>query len=350
MGSRSAASPSPPAPEAALPGSSPPPLPRGRIHDSFSLTLRGPGGPRRILLQRLNRRVFPDLPAVMENVRRVTEHLRRKLERSGVPDPHRRVLTLVPTREGRDHVRDRRGDVWRAYRFIEKARPPSGPVSPAVAREAARAYGRFLRDLADLPPPPLRVTIPGFHDTPDRFRALLRAVEADPRGRAAGAREEIEFALRREALGRVLADARREGRIPARVVHNDTKLDNVLFDDATGEALCVVDLDTVMEGIAPSDFGDLVRSVANRGPPGREVLAALREGFLEGAGGLLTDEEIALLPRAGAVIAYEAGLRFLTDHLLGDRYFRVSSPGENLLRCRTQFRIVRYLEDLRARS
>lgn len=305
----------------------------GHIHRSFRVACeRGA-----VVVQRLNERVFPDLEAVMANLLRVTDHLR-----SRVPC----TLTLVPARAGGHLHRDASGP-WRCTRFIEGGRMPLEPAPPAEARAAARALGGFLAALADFPVAELRIPLPGFHDTEARLAAFRAAVAEDARGRLQGARELVEAAERRAPLAAALA-----GRgLPLRPVHNDTKLANVLLDARSGEGLCVLDLDTVMPGFAAHDFGDLVRSAAFDGgeedPEARldlDRLRALWEGYREGAGGSLSRAEREASGLGAQVIAYELGLRFLTDHLEGDTYFRVARPGQNLLRARAAFARLGALE------
>jgi hypothetical protein len=324
----------------------------GHINESYRVAMRDGDATRAYLLQRVNVEVFPDPVALAENIRRVTEHLREKLLAAVRADVDRRVLRLLPTRDGALCHRDAAGGYWRAFPFVEGARTHDVVTSPAMAREAALAFGRFQRDLADLPAPRLFETIPDFHDAPKRFAALVRAVEADAVGRAAGAREEIDLALAREGLATVLVE------MPERVTHNDTKVNNVLMDDATGEGICVVDLETTMPGLSLHDFGDLVRSgVSDAGEDARRagrvradpvLFEALAEGFLEGTGGLLTPTEVGLMALSGQVMTWLIGIRFLTDHLAGDVYFRTHREGHNLERARAQFALLRSLEEQQA--
>ncbi len=322
----------------------------GHIHDTYLVT-RDEG--RRYLLQRINERVFRDPEAVMRNISIVTGHLRKTLAGRGVADRARRVLTPVPTRESGLLHRDDSG-CWRAYTFIEGTRAFGRAEGTSMAYEAARAFGAFARDLADLPPEHLTETLPMFHHTPTRYADFERALEADPHERAKRAGPEIAFARARRPLGEVPSRLVREGRMPWRVTHNDTKLDNVLFDDQTGEALCVVDLDTVMPGLALYDFGDLVRSTAHRAAEDTTALdtvaieiplfEALVAGYLAGTGGCLTPGERDHLAFAGRLVALETGLRFLTDYLQGDVYFKIDREPHNLERCRVQFRLVESIE------
>lgn len=327
----------------------PAPYGNGHIHDTFVVACdAGGAAPRRYLVQRINHQVFQDVPALMENVQRVTVHLARKGVAAG------RRLALVPAAAGAFIARDPEGGWWRVYDFIERARSYDRVETPAQAREAARAFGEFQSLLTDLPGGRLRETIPGFHDTRRRFQAFARAQAADRANRAVSARAEIGFALAREADAGVLLGLFAAGRLPERVTHNDTKLNNVLLDAATGRAACVIDLDTVMPGLALYDFGDLVRTATSPAPEDERDLAkvalqpamfrALAEGYLAAAGGFLTAAERAQLVFAGQLITFEIGLRFLTDYLEGDVYFKTHRPGHNLDRCRAQFALVRSIE------
>jgi Ser/Thr protein kinase RdoA (MazF antagonist) len=288
----------------------------------------------------------------MVNVARVLAHLHSRL---GPERAAREALTLVPARDGSLSVRDRAGEAWRCYRFVGGASSHDVPRTPRDAEEAARAFATFQRLLGDLPAPPLAATIPGFHDTPARLAALERAIAADRADRAAGARNEIDFALANADVAEALAALHRRGRLAERVVHNDTKLNNVLLDDATGTAVCVIDLDTVMPGLALHDFGDLVRSAAGaaaeddpeyrRHVVAPELFAAIARGFIDGLGDELSALERSSLVLAARVMTFECGIRFLADHLDGDRYFRVHRPDHNLDRCRTQFALLRSLTE-----
>jgi Ser/Thr protein kinase RdoA (MazF antagonist) len=322
----------------------------GHINDTFAVTLRGG---RRVILQRINTDVFRNPDGVMANVGRVTRHLRGKL--AGVPDSDRRALSLVPARDGTDFVRDREERTFRMYDFIDRARSVDVLESTFQAYEAAKAFGTFQRLLADLPGPRLVETIPDFHHTAKRFEALGRAVARDGRNRAAKAAPEIGFALSREFLATALLRPLAEGKLVERAAHNDTKLNNVLFDEATGEGLCVVDLDTVMPGIFLYDFGDMVRAAVSpsaederdlsKVEASEDVFEALVRGTAEALGDALLPADRERLVLAGKVITFEIGIRFLTDHFDGDVYFRVHRDGHNLDRARTQFALVRSLEE-----
>jgi aminoglycoside phosphotransferase (APT) family kinase protein len=331
------------------------PHPGGHINNSWLAEWEEPDGRRRYLLQHINRFVFRRPEEVMANVVRLTRHLTAHLERESAPEPERRVLRLVPSRDGATHHREPDGEVWRLFVWIEGTRSMEQAATPAEARMTAEAFGGFLRQLADLPGPPLHETIPGFHDTPRRFDALERAVAADGAGRVTGAGPEIEAVFDRRPLGRALADRLARGELELRATHNDAKIANVLFDDTTGEPLCVVDLDTVMPGLALHDFGDMVRSTVaeaaeDEPDPSRvalrvPVFEALARGFTEAAGESLGKLERSLLTTGARVITFEQAVRFLTDHLEGDPYYRVAHPGHNLQRARTQLRLLEQLEE-----
>jgi aminoglycoside phosphotransferase (APT) family kinase protein len=257
---------------------------------------------------------------------------------------------LVPARNGKYFYLDAEGGYWRAYLFIEKARSYDAIEAPQQAFQAASAFGRFQNLLADLPAPRLHDTIPFFHHTPKRFDALEQAIQADAANRAKLAAPEIQFALRHKAMASLLLDAQ----LPERVTHNDTKLNNVMLDDKTGEGVCVIDLDTVMPGLVLNDFGDMVRtSTCPVSEDERDLskvemqfpmFEMLLRGYLSTAGEFLTQPEKHYLAFAGKVITFTIGLRFLTDFLAGDTYFKVHRENHNLDRCRTQFKLIESLE------
>ncbi len=326
----------------------------GHINDTFAVTVSQAGTPVRYVFQRINQRIFTDVPALMDNIVRVTSHQRTRLAASDTPDASRRALTVVPARDGRPFVRDEKGAWWRSYLFIEHAFTYDKIESTDQARTAARAFGDFQRLLADLPGGRLHETIPHFHDTPRRYANFEAAAQADSAGRASACADDLAFARSRAPLARKLADLLDAGLVPERVTHNDTKLNNVMLDNATGEGVCVIDLDTVMPGLSLYDFGDMVRSATNAAAEDEadlarvfarpEIFSALAEGFLAGAGSALNDVERAHLVTAGQVITYEIGLRFLTDHLQGDVYFKINRTGHNLDRARNQFALLRSLD------
>jgi hypothetical protein len=305
------------------------------------------------ILQRVNGRIFPDIPQVMENIVRVTGHMRRRLASVPGSDPGREVLTVVPTRGGASYFLDDDGEYWRCFVFIEHRELGERPRSPRQAFEAGRLYGSFIELLSDLPPASLHETIPRFHDVEFRLGEFARALQAVPLRRRQEAASEVEFVSKRtQEMKRVLV-AGREGLIPLRVTHNDTKFNNVLFD-SSGRGLCLIDLDTVMPGYVHYDFGDAVRSAANTAGEDEvdiarvrvdlDVFRELARGFLHTLGTGLGDEEIGLLAFAAKLFPYMIGLRFLSDHLAGNHYFKISRPGHNLLRARAQFALLADME------
>ena len=323
------------------------PYGHGHINDTYRSTFLHQGLPAHYIQQRINHKIFKNPVALMDNIQRVTTHLQTKL--GGTPDANRTALTLIPTREGQPFLRDATGNYWRTYLFIENAQTYDAVTSSAQAFEAGRAFGRFQQLLADLPAPRLHDTIPDFHHTPKRYTQFEQALAADVANRAQSATPEIAFAQRLQPLtGALLAAG-----LPERITHNDTKLNNVMLDDATGAGLCVIDLDTVMPGLVLYDFGDLVRTSTSPALEDERDLSkvtlqfpmfeALVRGYLSTAGAFLTPVERNHLVLAGKLITFEIGLRFLTDFLAGDTYFKVHRPGHNLDRCRTQFRLIESL-------
>ena len=326
----------------------------GHINDTYCAWYDLAGTRVRYIHQRINHEVFQDPVSLMENVERVTGHALERLLEAGHPEARRRTLTVLPSVEGKAWAFDRDGNCWRTYPFIERARGHDEIESNLQAEEAARAFGEFQKLAADLPGERLHETIPGFHDTPRRLAALKSAIEgADPARRGA-AGPEIEFALERASDTRRVTDGIARGAIPERVTHNDTKLNNVLLDDVTSEGVCVIDLDTTMPGSVLYDFGDMVRTAC---PTTREDevdlsrvdlrldrIEALLRGYLGSAGSFLNPAEIDLLAFSGKLLTLECGMRFLTDHLSGDTYFKVKRSGHNLDRCRNQFAFVRAIE------
>jgi Ser/Thr protein kinase RdoA (MazF antagonist) len=322
------------------------PVPGGHINDTYRIETRHPDGTRRgYLLQRLNSHVFARPNLVMENVARVVRHLAQRSAR---------YPALVLSRDNGDWVTDTAGRVWRMFVHIDGARVREHVQSPADARGAGQAFGEFLRLLADAGLT-LHETMPGFHDTSARFARLDAAVRTDSNARAAQARVEIDAVLAERALADMLPPLLASGAVSLRPVHNDAKIANVLFDAASGDPLCVIDLDTVMPGSALHDFGDLVRSSVSPTTEDEtdvskirvrsELFRALARGYLESAGDVLTAHEVRLLGFAGRLITLEQAMRFLTDHLEGDRYYRINRPGHNLIRCRAQLALLQSLTD-----
>lgn len=335
------------------------PLESGYINETYQLRMAAPPGastadnppaPSGYVLQCINTAIFTDPPKLMENITRVTRHIAMKQEASGVAEPQRRALNLIPTRTAGLFWLDDCGRAWRAFDYIAGTMARQVVTRPGEAEAVGRAFAAFQAQLIDLPAPPLHEILPGFHDTPTRLAALRAATNADQCGRAPGCAAELLAIERHAGLAQALAEPWRSGRLPTRVVHNDAKINNVLFDALTGEVLCIVDLDTVMPGLALHDFGDMVRSMAcvaaedetdlSRLVIRHDILAALTRGYLSAAQAFLTSEEIVKLPLSGAVITFEQAVRFLTDHLRGDVYYRVSRPDHNLDRARNQLALL----------
>jgi len=329
------------------------PLGAGHIHDTWRATCRtGAGDVARFVAQRINVGVFRDPERLAANLERVTEHLRAVLHERGVRDLERRCPAPLRDAAGASLARDAQDGVWRVFPYVEGSHARDTPRSPDEAARAARAFGGFVADLAGLDPAALAPTLPGFHDLAARRRALAEAAARDPAGRARDVAAELDAAEQAATALRALPGPDVEA-LPRRVVHNDCKLDNLLFDDASGEALCVVDLDTVMAGSVVFDFGELVRTGAcpaaederdlDRVTLDPALFRALVRGYLEGAGELLAPEEVHALAGAGPRMALENAVRFLADHLEGDVYFRVARAGHNLDRARAQLRLAQRL-------
>ena len=330
------------------------PLRSGHINDSYAVVFRAPGNePHRYLLQRINHHVFPSPERLMQNIEGITEHIRNKVRAAG-GDPDREALTLVRTVLGGVLHRTLGGEYWRAALFIEGAQTYESARSLDQVYSAAQAFGFFQRMVSDFPAEKLHETIPDFHHTPKRFKAFVEAVQRDAQNRAHAVQAEIQFVEQRAAETSVLIDSLEAGILPQRVTHNDTKFDNVMIDDETGQGICVIDLDTVMPGLSLYDFGDAVRSGANTAAEDErdislvtvdlDIFEQLTAGYLDAAGEFLTAAEIETLAFSARLMTFECGMRFLTDHLDGDRYFRIHHPDHNLDRCRTQFKMVRDME------
>jgi hypothetical protein len=284
---------------------------------------------------------------------RVTTHIRNAVKSAG-GDASRKTITLVPTLEGKSFFLGHNGNYWRVHHFIEGAITYQRAANLAQYYHAGRAFGEFLNLLGDYPTDELYETIPDFHHTPKRFQAFLKAMKVDPLNRAVEVKPEIDFVLQREPETRVLVDLLGSGAMPERVTHNDTKIDNVMMDKETGEGVCVIDLDTVMPGMAVFDFGDSVRSGANPAAedepdPARvvfdlDVFDRLAHGFLDATRDMLTPVEVANLAFGARLITIEQGIRFLTDYLNGDIYYKTHRPNQNLDRTRTQLKMVADME------
>ena len=327
---------------------------KGHINDTFCVVCKTPeGGTARFILQRLSQAAFPHPEEVMENFVGITSYLRREILAEG-GDPLRETLSLVKTGDGADFVTDAEGRAWRLMPFIENADCYQS-ATPELFAASGRAFGRFQYMLRDYPAQTLHETIPHFHDTEVRFGQFLAALEADKLNRAKGVSAEIQFFLARKEDCGVALRALREGKLPLRVTHNDTKLNNILIDRDTHEGICVIDLDTTMPGLSINDFGDSIRFGANHCLEDEQDLSKVNfdiqlyevftRSFLEGARGSLTPAELEYLPWGARLMTLECGIRFLTDYLDGDHYFHVSHPQQNLDRARTQMKLVKDMEE-----
>ena len=329
------------------------PCGNGHINDTYMIEFEQDGQISRYSLQHMNRTVFTDPVALMENILHVTDYLKNQIMEQG-GDPQRETLDFVHAKTGEPYFVDSYGEYWRAYHFIENAYALEELSGPEDFYESAIAFGHFQKMLDEFPADSLHETIAGFHDTKFRFTAFESAVEKDICQRAAEVTEEIQFVKDRYDVACVLGDLLKDGTLPLRVTHNDTKSNNVLIDEATKKGLCVIDLDTVMPGLAINDFGDSIRFGASTGAEDEKDLSKIScdmtlfdvytKGFIEGCDGILTKKEIECLPLGAKVMTYECGMRFLTDYLSGDTYFKIDYPTHNLDRARTQFKLVADME------
>jgi aminoglycoside phosphotransferase (APT) family kinase protein len=326
----------------------------GHINETYTATYDQGGTRVRYIHQRINRNVFKNPIGVMKNVMRVTTHIRKKFEAANIANVTRRSLIVIPTRDGKSFYQNGDREVWRTFVYVEGVETFESVQSPEQAFQAGKAFGEFQNLLVDLPGERLFETIPDFHNTRKRFAALQQAIQQDQHNRAIEAQKEIQFALQQEPIVDVILDAMAKGKIPERVTHNDTKFNNVMLDVLTGEAMCIVDLDTVMPGCALYDFGDMVRTTTS---PTLEdemdlskvkmqmpMFKKLAQGYLSSAGKFLTKAEKAHIAFSGKLITFEIGIRFLTDFLTGDTYFRIHRAGHNLDRARTQFKLVESIQ------
>lgn len=317
----------------------------GKGHINKSMLVETDTG-RRYILQRINRGVFADVDALMENIKHVTEHLKRKN-----PDP-RSVLHIITTLDGRLYTQIQ-GECWRVYEYVENSLCLQSPETDEDFYESAVGFGLFQQQLLDFPAEQLHETIPDFHNTPLRCQAFRQTMEQDPMGRKKLVPEEIEFALRREEKLGILQAALDSGALPLRVTHNDTKLNNVLLDAGTRKALCVIDLDTVMPGSSVYDFGDAIRFggalVGEDTTDPKTVqlclsrFRAFTRGYLK-ACPALSENELEMLPMGAWTMTMECGIRFLTDYLDGDHYYATRRPEQNLDRARSQFALAADME------
>ena len=327
----------------------------GHINDTFVVHTQPENACcRRFILQRMSAAAFKRPDQLMDNIIGVTEFLGREIEKHN-GDRSREAMEVIRPKNGQDYYTDSQEGAWRVYPFVEGTVCHQAADTPELFAASGRAFGRFQRLLADYPADTLYETIPRFHDTEDRLAKFKAAVAADKLGRVKDCQPEIDFVLAREKDCSVALNALREGKLPLRVTHNDTKLNNVLMDDKTGEGMCIIDLDTVMPGLVLYDFGDSIRFGANHSAEDEtdlskvnldvDLFSAYTAAFLEGTGGSLTNDEIAMLPWGAKLMTLECGIRFLTDYLEGDTYFHISRERQNLDRCRTQFKLVSDMEE-----
>lgn len=319
----------------------------GHINDTYFVKSNPPH-----ILQKLNTNTFKKPVEVMENIKAVTDHLRVKIAEAG-GDPEHETLRFLEGKDGKPYFYAEDGGFYRIYRFIDKVHSCDSTDDPMQLYHAAKAFGRFQNMLADFPADKLHEVIVNFHNTKSRYEDFKKAVADDLAGRASGVEEEIKFVLDREADAAVVVDDMANGKIPLRVTHNDTKINNVLLDDVTGEGVCVIDLDTVMPGSLLYDFGDALRSGGSSGAEDEPDLdkiwfdaskfEAFTKGFLEVLPSI-TERELELLPFSVKLMTLECGSRFLADYLNGDTYFRTHYPEHNLVRARTQFKLVADIE------
>jgi len=326
----------------------------GHINDTYAAYFKKANGlTHRYIIQRINHNVFKSPENLMNNIEGVTRHLRKKILSAG-GDPERETLNIIPTVKGKSFFKTEEGNYWRGYVFIEDAQTYQIVENLEHLRNAGKAFGIFQKLMGDFPASQLYETIPNFHHTGKRYEAFQDAVAKDFMGRASSVKEEIEFAQKRASDTAILVNLLKDGQLPLRVTHNDTKFNNVMIDNKTGEGICVIDLDTVMPGLSLYDFGDSIRSGTNPADEDEKDLSKVcmditlyenfTRGFLEAAGDFLTPKEIEYLPFSAKMMTFECGIRFLTDHLNGDVYFKVHREDHNLDRCRTQFKMVADME------
>ena len=329
-------------------------LQSGNINATYRLSYTENGKPVSYVLQKINTVAFQDPVGLMKNIEAVIGHIAAAMEKKGM-DPERHLLRFIPTDNGSLLYHDKNDAYWRSYVFIDNATAYDRIENPRHFYEAGRGFGEFQKYLIDFPADTLTETIPGFHNTKKRFFDFVNAVSADRAGRVAGLEAEIDFFFDRRKMMNRIVDLIGAGRLPLRVTHNDTKLNNVLLDNTTGKALCVIDLDTVMPGSPLYDYGDAIRYGANRAAEDEpdlsrisldmELFKAFTEGFISETAGTLTDEELQFLPLGVEVLTCELAMRFLTDYLNGDEYFKIKYPDHNLVRARAQMQLLRDIEE-----
>lgn len=333
----------------------------GHINATRLVVMKDSEGEKKYILQKINNNVFKKPAELMENYVGVTAYLRKIIEENG-GDPMRETLNVIKTKNGENFYYSPEGEYWRLLVFVDDSLSYDKVEKPEQFYQSAVAFGNFQYQLREYPADTLYETIPNFHNTPDRIRLFEDALRADVCDRAKDVRDEINFVLSRREFAETLEKARAEGKLPLRVTHNDTKLNNILFDAKTGDALCIVDLDTIMPGYSVNDFGDSIRFGATTALEDEADLSKVNfdislyelyvKGFIEGTKGGLTKCEMELLPIGAMMMTFECGTRFLTDYLAGDTYFKTSREGHNLDRARNQFKLVadmeKQLDEMRA--
>ena len=329
------------------------PYGNGHINDTKYVVVKKNGTRHEYILQKINKNVFKNPAELMENYESVTSYLREIIKKNG-GDPERETLSVIKTKDGENYHKDSEGEYWRLVNFVTDSMSYDKVERPEQFYDSAVSFGNFQYLLKDYPAETLHETIKNFHNTPDRYRQLMEAVERDVCGRLSEVEAEVEFCKARREFAGTLEAAHAEGRLPLKVTHNDTKLNNILFDKNTGKALCVCDLDTIMPGYSVNDFGDSIRFGATTALEDEADLSKVNfdislyelyvKGFIEGAKGGLSEGELELLPIGAMMMTFECGMRFLTDYLSGDTYFRISREKHNLDRARNQFKLVSDME------
>lgn len=327
----------------------------GHINDTYAVSyIQNDSKIIRYILQKVNKSIFKSPEKLMKNIENVTTFLRAKIIEEG-GNPERETLNLIKAIDRKSYYINSSGEYWRSYVFIEGAQTYQVVENLKHFYNAGKALGNFEQQLKDFPAEKLHETIPDFHNTQKRFEAFVKAVEEDKMNRAKDVSEEIDFVLSRGSEVSILLDLLNDGKLPLRVTHNDTKFNNIMIDDVTGEGICVIDLDTIMPGLSLYDFGDSIRSGANPAEEDEKDLSKVcmdinlfehfTHGFLDGVNHSLTELELEYLPFSAKLMTFECGIRFLTDHLNGDTYFKIHRENHNLDRARTQFKMVADMEE-----
>lgn len=326
----------------------------GHINDTYALTFKQGNSIRRYILQRMNESVFPNIDDLMNNIVKVCDYLKDIALKRG-EDPERKCMSIIKTRDGKYYYTASNGEKWRCMVLIEGTEAYQIAVDTGVFEATGKAFGEFINFLQDFPVHELKVVIPNFHNTTSRFRAFTKALKANPCKRRRYCRDEIKFCLDREDNCARIVDMLASGEMPLRVTHNDTKINNILMDSNTGDAVCVIDLDTIMPGSIVYDFGDGIRSGCNTALEDEKDLSKVHfnmemfeyftKGFIDGMGKNLLEVEKDNLAYGAILITFECGMRFLTDYLNGDKYFKTDYGNHNLIRARTQFKLVKDMEN-----